>query len=126
MSMDLESTFESVEDLTTAQALAAERYPEIAHLAEFITASNGQGVLDLAADMSRRLKQSQVPGGNPGPKTTANGGEEASPVLPGDHPSSAAVLESVRRGERDNDTHDARRDWIRAKLLEAGQEGASQ
>jgi hypothetical protein len=40
-------TFESAEELAIAQAMAAERHPSIAHLAEFIVAEDAQGVMEL-------------------------------------------------------------------------------
>lgn len=111
-------TFESAEELAIAQAMAAERHPSIAHLAEFIVAEDAQGVMELAADMSQRLAAA---GKQPGPHTTADDGEETPPAEQEEKlPSSAEILESVRKGERWRDSHDARREFIRSKLLEAG------
>jgi hypothetical protein len=120
MSMDLESTFESLEDLTAAQLLAAERHPEIAHLAEFITASNGQGVMDLAADMSRRLKQAG-PTPQPGPRTTANSGRETPPAEEQEEkqPTSAEILAGFREGRTHKRDPEAGSAYFTAKLREA-------
>jgi hypothetical protein len=117
MSMDLESTFESMDDLAEAQAMAAERHPEIAHLAEFITAANGQGVMDLAADMSRRLAASKR---QPGPRTTADDGEQTPPAEGEKQaPTSAAILAGFREGKTRPSDPDAAQAYMTAKLREA-------
>jgi hypothetical protein len=117
MSMDLEDTFESMDDLTAAQAMAAERYPDIAHLAEFITASNGQGVMDLAADMSRRLKQAGTR--QPGPHTTADDGEQTPPVEEPEQRTSAAIIAGFREGKTRPSDPDAASSYFTARLREA-------
>jgi hypothetical protein len=95
------------------------KHPEARIFADMLHGPNQESIESLAADVAARFRKTQ---GGAGPRNTANSGSETPPALPGDHPSSAEVLASVRRGERDNDHQDARRDWIRAKLLEAAQD----
>lgn len=109
-------TFESLEELETAQQMAAERYPEIAHLSEFITGPDANSVMELAADISRRLKAANR---QPGPHTTADTREETPPVEEPEQRRSAAIIAGFREGKTRPSDPDAASSYFTARLREA-------
>jgi hypothetical protein len=100
---DQDSDNEIVEQLAALRALPKETRRD---LAQFLTDDDEPAT--------------QQGGARTGPATSANAGQETPAVSNSDHKSSAAVLESYRQGKYGDVPADARRDFIEAKLLEAG------
>jgi hypothetical protein len=110
--------------LSDWQREAITAHPAAAPFADLLVGPSKESVLDLAADIAQRRGQGQptpeTGGHRTGPATTANSGQETPATIPGtDHKSSATIMQEVKSGKHENNSAEARRDFIRAKLLEA-------
>jgi hypothetical protein len=103
---------------------AVNAHPSAAPFADLLVGPSKESVMDLAADLAKRQGQGpstpEAGGHRTGPATTANSGGETPGVIPGtDHKTSATIMQEVKEGKHENNSAEARRDFIRAKLLEA-------
>jgi hypothetical protein len=103
---------------------AVNAHPSAAPLADLLVGNSKEAVMDLAADIAKRRGEgppaTEQGGHRTGPATTANSGGETPNTIPGtEHKTSAAIIQEVKEGKHENNSAEARRDFIRAKLMEA-------